>query len=610
MPEPIAFETEPVGAVGINLTQAPPADDRQQPKLLAELIEDAEAKRLALLKIDAMQDISNADSNARRSRIEHWAKQLGTSSRTVDRWHNRFRQEGWSTIVPSVRADKGKVRGSKNWKPSTDYWVNFIQKIYKDGNRHSRRMNRNQVYNQVKAHATLELGLSNDEFPSHVFVYQVLEPLANKPKIRHPGQGPGILIQTTEEVISVEYSNQVWQIDHTCLDTLLTDEEYEIAGSPFLTSIIDSYSGCALGFYLGFASAGSHEVGIALRHAILQKRHGPEYNLKKGWEPHGLPEYIVTDRAKEFKSEHLKQVAADLGIKLRYRAYPEQGGIIESLFDKNNKEVLSLLPGYTGSNVQKRPENAEKYACVTYEELERILTRYFVDHYNHHHHPRVANQTRNQRWWAGLIGGEPRTIDERRLDICLMKTVPRRVQKLGAVAFERLVYQADWLEEYKGQYISLRYDPRNIATLLVYSAEAEEQPSQFLGVVKARDYEGNILVLKDWKNTKKRILAEGREIDQASILSERLDLNKFAQEKIKTLKQRQKAEQKRIDQKSEPTNVVELRPKTTPLPESGPAAATPAVKIVPPASQPAPEQKPAKVSEIMSFDWNELMDDA
>ncbi|MBT9315111.1 Mu transposase C-terminal domain-containing protein [Leptothoe spongobia] len=582
----------------------------QQRKCIAAQMKDAEAKREFLLKIDAIRDISQACRNTRRSRIKSWAKKLGKSPRTLDRWYQAFRQEGWSAIVPSVRSDKGKIRGSKAWKPSTEYWVKFIEKTYKDGNRHSRRMNRNQVYNQVKGHATLQLGLSDKEYPSHVFVYEVLEPLANKPKIRHPGQGPGIMIQTTEEVLKVEYSNQVWQIDHTCLDTLLTDEQYEIAGSPFLTTIIDTYSGCALGFYLGFESAGSHEVGIALRHAILKKKHGPEYKLTKDWEPYGLPDYIVTDRAKEFKSTHLTQVAADLDVKLRYRAYPEQGGMIESLFDKNNKEVLSLLPGYTGSNVQKRPENAEKYACVTYEELEQVLTRYLVDHYNHHHHPRARDQTRNQRWWAGLRGGKPRTIDERRLDICLTKTVSRKVQKRGSVLFERLVYQGDWLEEYKGQHVILRYDPRNIATLLVYSAETDHEPSRFLGTVKARDYEGDYLDIKDWKETKKGIRTKGKAIDQASILSERIDLNKFAQEKIKTLKQRRQAEQKRIDQKSKPTNVIELHPTATvtsdePAPETIEDAANydkPILKVV-------PEQKPEKVSEIIAFDWNELMND-
>ena len=594
-------------------TTSTEADNQQPHQLIAELMEDAEAKRQMLMKIDAMQDITQAHRNARRSRIDYWAKQLEISPRTLDRWHSRFRKEGWSAIVPAVRADKGKVRGGKNWKPSTDYWVKFIQRTYKDGNRHSRRMNCSQVYNQVKAHARLELSLSDGEYPSHFFVYQVLEPLAKKPKIRHPGQGPGILIKTTAETLSVEYSNQVWQIDHTPLDILLTNEGYEILGRPYLTTIIDSYSGCVLGFYLGFAAAGSHEVGLALRHAVLQKQYGSEYELTNDWEPYGLPDYIVTDRAKEFKSKHLKHVAADLGIKLRYRAYPEQGGIIESSFDKNNKELLSLLPGYTGSNVQKRPQNAEKYACLTYKDLELVFTRYLVDHYNHHHPPGVYNQTRNQRWWAGLVGGQPRTIDEHRLDLCLMKTLPRKVQKLGSVLFKGLTYQADWLKDYESQWVVLRYDPRNIVALLVYSAEIEGKPARFLGMIKPRGNERDVLILRDVEDNKKQMRLEGQKIDQASILSERIALNRFAKKEIKTLKQRRRAEQDRINKKAPPINVVELRPTSSSTPESTPLdvpiAATDHHKHKSP-PKPADERKSERASEIISFDWNQLMDDA
>lgn len=603
MQQSITSESTPPDIVGTSNL----ANQLGHPRLLADLIDDAEGKREILLKIDAIQDISQAEKKARRERIKHWAKKLGKSPRTVDRWFQTFRKEGWSAIIHATRSDKGILQGRKSWKPNTEYWVKFIEKTYKDGNRHSRRMNRNQVYNQVKGHATLQLGLQAHEYPSHRFVYKVLEPLANKQKVRHPGQGPGLWIQTTDGTISVERSNQVWQIDHTCLDTLLTNEQYEITGSPFLTAIIDTYSGCALGFYLGFSSAGSHEVGIALRHAILPKCHGPEYQLNKAWEPYGLPDYIVTDRAKEFKSTHLKQIAAELGIKLRYRAYPEQGGMIESLFDKNNKEVLSQLPGYTGSNVQKRPENAEKYACVFYEELEQILTRYFVDHYNHHSHPKAIHQTRNQRWWAGLLGHEPRTIDEHRLDICLRKTIPRKVQKRGTVLFECLVYQGDWLEDHQGQYVLLRYDPRNIATLMVYSLETEREPSHFLGTVKARDHDSDHLVLADWKETKKRFREAGEAIDQSSILAERIKIQKFAQEKIKTLKQRRKAEQKRINRKSNPTNVIELVPKTKALPTQDKQNATaPKTYNERPIPVSGNGQLQAQASEIIAFDWNAL----
>jgi putative transposase len=102
-----------------------------------------------------------------------------------------------------------------------------------------------------------------------------------------------------------------------------------------------------MGYHLSFVNPGSHEVALALRYAIWQKHYGPEYELREKWEACGLPEYIVTDRAKEFKSAHLGRVAVDLGIKLRLRLYTEQGGVVERLFLGMKNEFTSKLPGFT-----------------------------------------------------------------------------------------------------------------------------------------------------------------------------------------------------------------------------------------------------------------------
>lgn len=276
--------------------------------------------------MEAIEDICNAAEGSKQERIKHWARLLGKHPRTITRMLEKAQKEGLAAIAKAARSDAGKRRGKKQWQPSVKYWIDFIEKTYSDGNKHSRRMNRSQVYNQVKGHAELELGLKEGQYPSHVFVYQVLAPFVKQKKVRHPGQGTKIVIKTTTGELVVERSNQVWQIDHTRLDNLLVDENLELAGSLYITVVIDSYSGCAMGFYLGFEAAGSHEVALALRHAILGKQYPSEYELQNEWVVGGVPEYIVTDRAKEFKSGHLRQIALELNIQLQLRAYPQQGG--------------------------------------------------------------------------------------------------------------------------------------------------------------------------------------------------------------------------------------------------------------------------------------------
>lgn len=542
--------------IKISLSPAVP----QERLIIESLLEDLEDRAKIMQRVQAVEDISQASEHQRTEKIKLWADRLEVHPRTVTRLLERVKQEGLASLVRFTRIDAGEQRGSKQWQgKSVAEWTDFILTTYKRGNKNSRRMSRSQTFNQVKAHALEELGLAKNkgEYPSIGFVYSVLNPLVEKKKQKkNPGQGPGIVIKTIDndnvrEDIVVERSNQVWQIDHTKLDNLLVDADDNVVGCVWITSVIDSYSSCIMGYYLSFMSAGSHEVALALRHAILPKQYGAEYELQKEWEACGLPEYIVTDRAKEFKSGHLRRVAMELGFKLRLRLHKEQGGIVERLFRGIKDEFSSLLPGYKGGTIKERPENAEKYACMMYEEYDRKLVRFFVDHHNQHLYPRIKNQTCLNRWWNGIPGDEPRRIEnERKLDVCLMKDREKTVQQHGCVVFENLTYSAgfqrdeqgyqrydknvDFLAEYNGK-VTIRYDPSNIVRVLVYTLEQDGQPSKYLGVIRSRDLTEERLSLREWKEREKQLRKEGKEIDQTSILAQQRDLNNFANEKVKDM---------------------------------------------------------------------------
>jgi putative transposase len=570
----------------------------QERLILESMLEDSDEQAKVMRRVRAVEDISQAPKHQRREKIKLWADRLEVHPRTVTRLLERVEKEGLASLVRFTRIDAGETRGSKQWQEkSVAEWTDFILTTYKRGNKSGRRMNRSQVFNQVKAHAVLELGLSDDEYPSSRFVYGVLNPLVEQKKEkRNPGQGPGIVIKTIDrdkqqEDIVVERSNQVWQIDHTKLDNLLVDADENMVGCVWITSVIDSYSSCIMGYYLSFMSAGSHEVALALRHAILPKHYGAEYELQKEWEVCGLPEYIVTDRAKEFKSGHLRRVAMELGFKLRLRLHKEQGGIVESSFRRIKDEFSSLLPGYKGGTIEERPENAEKYACMIYEEYDRKLVRHFVDHANQHLYWRIKNQTCLNRWWNGIPGGEPRRIeDKRKLDVCLMKEEERTVQKYGCVTFENLIYSAgfqrdeqgyqrydkniDFLAKYNGK-VTIRYDPSNIVRAMVYTLEQDGQPSKYLGVIRARDLSESRLSLREWKEREKQIRTEGKAIDQTSILAQQRDLNKFAVEKVKEMrrKKRGKGKEKTIQKRrDEHQRIVEQTPDRNELGKALPAS--------------------------------------
>ncbi|MDJ0745370.1 MAG: helix-turn-helix domain-containing protein [Xenococcaceae cyanobacterium MO_167.B27] len=330
-------------------------------------------------------------------RLKEAADKLGKSKRTVQRLVKKWEKEGLAALTQTKRADKGSHRIDGELEK-------FILKTYQDGNKGSKRITPKQVYLRTKVKVQ-ELGV---KAPSHMTVYRVLKPLIDKKKqaksIRSPGwRGTQLSVKTRAgQDLSVEYSNHVWQCDHTRADVLLVDKYGELLSRPWLTTVIDTYSRCIMGINLGFDAPSSQIVALALRHAILPKHYGAEYELHEEWGTYGLPQHFYTDGGKDFRSNHLNQIGVQLGFICHLRDRPSEGGIVERPFKTLNTELFSTLPGYTGSNVQERPEDAEKEACLTLRDLEKQIVRYIVDNYNQRLDARMGDQTRFQRWESGL----------------------------------------------------------------------------------------------------------------------------------------------------------------------------------------------------------------
>lgn len=346
--------------------------------------------------------------------------------------------------------------------------------------------------------------------------------------------------------LEVEGSNDVWQCDHTRLDVRLVDE-YGVLDRPWLTIVIDSYSRCLVGFYLGFDHPSSQVDALALRHAILTKSYGSEYQLRNEWQTYGKPYYFYTDGGKDFTSIHTtEQVAVQIGFNCALRRRPSDGGIVERFFKTLNEQLLNTLPGYTGSNVQKRPESVDKDACLTLKDLEIFLVRFIVDEYNPHTDTRMRDQSRIGRWEAGLMA-DPYLYDELDLAICLMKQERRKVQKYGCIQFENLVYRAEHLRGRDGETVALRYDPADVTTLLVYKINTDGT-EDFLDYAHAQCLETECLSLRELKAINKRLKEASQEINNDSILEAMLDRQAFVEETVKrNHKQRRQAANEQVN---------------------------------------------------------------
>jgi putative transposase len=321
------------------------------------------------------------------------------------------------------RSDKGTHR-------INEYWQKYIREVYLQSLKDKHPLKPADVVREVKRHAEVDLNLRLSDYPHPATIYRILKPLVEqykrKKKNRNPGSGSYLTVITRDgKALKADYGNQIVQCDHTKLDIRIVDKEGQVLSwRPWLTNILDTFSGCLLGYHLWHKQPGAHEVALTLRHAALPKIHpdGNEFELER--QIYGIPlQYFFTDGGKDLsKSKLIKSIGKRLGFQCELRDRPIQGGIIERLFKTINTEILDSLPGYQPNRATKEQiQKAEKEACLTLEDLDKILADFLFIDYNHQPYPENPTKTRHERWFIGMGKKLPEPLDERKLDICLMK---------------------------------------------------------------------------------------------------------------------------------------------------------------------------------------------
>jgi putative transposase len=191
-------------------------------------------RRLVLL-----QRLKSCEVKAEYRQARHKAcEELGISMRSLYRYIRQYREEGVEGIVRRERSDRGEAKVSEEWQ-------RFIEKRYHEGNRGEQQTSIAQIATQVQSRAQ-ELG--ETKYPSRASIYRILEAALAKRTQKEKSraiswQGEDLKIITREGIeLNIEYSNQVWQCDHTPADILVVDREGEILGRSCLTTVVDTSS--------------------------------------------------------------------------------------------------------------------------------------------------------------------------------------------------------------------------------------------------------------------------------------------------------------------------------------------------------------------------------
>lgn len=116
-------------------------------------------------------------------------------------------------------------------------------------------------------------------------------------------------------------------------------------------------------------------------------------------------------------------------------------------------------------------------------------------------------------------------IEERDLDLLLMRQDRRRVYRGGYIRFSNLIYRGEYLAGYAGQQVVLRYDPRDITSLLIYRQEGPRDV--FLTRARAQNLETERLSLSEAKAISRRLRQASEEVTNKSVLAEVRDRTQF-----------------------------------------------------------------------------------
>jgi putative transposase len=251
--------------------------------------------------------------------------------------------------------------------------------------------------------------------------------------------------------------NQIWQADHTLLDLWVLAPSGK-PGRPWLTLIEDDHSRAVAGYAVNLGAPSALTTALAFRQAIWRKPW-------PGWHVCGIPEAFHVDHGSDFTSAHLEQVMADLKIRAYFSlpGQPRGRGKVERAFGTINQMCLPALPGYAPRGTADRAGQAR----LTLAELDEAIGTFIREVYNLTPHGETGMPPQ-QRWEAGaFIPRMPDSLEQ--LDLLLLTVAkPRKIHPDG-IHFQGLRYLDPVLAAYVGDTVIIRYDPRDMAEIRVFT---------------------------------------------------------------------------------------------------------------------------------------------
>lgn len=343
---------------------------------------------------------------ARRLGDKYTAKatELGVDKRTVQRWASAYTEYGEAGLAPKRRTDP--------YGEADKRWVEAAKQIMIEHNSVS-KPSKLSVIRQTNARVAAVHGAEVVRIPSRPTAYRILETLErqiptfrlamkrNREIATRPKKAQGALRPTRPGEFLV--------MDTTRLDVFALDPVTLKWVNAELTVAMDWYTRCIVGLRLTPVSTKAIDVAAVLYQSFRPRRAPAHWSPAAVWPEHGLPraafvdingltgemkfglsnpvvvpETLVIDHGKSFKSQHVTSICQRMGISIqpaRLRTGRDKG-IIERFFRTLREDLLQLLPGYKGPDIYSRGADPEGESFFYLDQLEDMIRQWVAEVYH------------------------------------------------------------------------------------------------------------------------------------------------------------------------------------------------------------------------------------
>ncbi|MCU4120998.1 transposase family protein [Variovorax sp. N23] len=266
------------------------------------------------------------------------------------------------------------------------------------------------------------------------------------------------------------------EIDHTLLDIWVLDPRSGVPlGRPWITVLIDRYSGYLLGFYISFYGPSAATVARAMKASIMPKDDWID-SLPSGamrWTAHGIPELYVVDNGLEFHSDHFMRIAWELRSDVIFN--PVRQPWLKASIERAMMEFNRALPAM--GKVYRPISNAvapdpRKGASILFDDLCSCLLEWASQKHPLNIHSKTLCRPLDL-WEEGLASRPPPMLPTQLIGMDLLcgLNAQRKVDGDG-VFFKYLRFNSVELQDYRRSHgpvfrTEIRYNPDDLRQMHV-----------------------------------------------------------------------------------------------------------------------------------------------